>query len=156
MSRFAKDTEVPVMRSQMEIGDVLRKYGADSFGFFQDGDRALVTFRAHARQVRMILPLPHIDSPEIRDLKAGTGIARRKDGPAAEYREKLMRQKWRCLLLSIRAKLEAVETGIESFENAFMAHICLPNGQTTGEWLKPQLEQVYLGGKMPPLLEDRR
>jgi len=28
----------------------------------------------------------------------------------------------------------------------------MPNNQTVGQWLAPQIEQVYLTGKMPPLL----
>jgi hypothetical protein len=30
-----------------------------------------------------------------------------------------------------------------------------PNGQTVGEWLKPQIEEAYANGRMPSLLPGR-
>jgi hypothetical protein len=62
------------------------------------------------------------------------------------------RQRWRALLLVIKAKLEAVESGIACFEEEFLAHIVLPNGQQVGQWLRPQLAFAYERGNMPPML----
>lgn len=62
------------------------------------------------------------------------------------------RQRWRALALVIKAKLEAVETGIVSFEQEFLPHLVLPNGGTVHEWLAPQMEAVYDKGVMPRLL----
>lgn len=56
------------------------------------------------------------------------------------------------LALVVKAKLEAVESGISTFEQEFMAHIVLPNGQTTGQWMIPQIEAAYKTGTMPALL----
>lgn len=47
----------------------------------------------------------------------------------AEY-EKATRQRWRALALVIKAKLEAVASGITEFEQEFLAHIVLPDGRT--------------------------
>jgi hypothetical protein len=52
----------------------------------------------------------------------------------------------------IRAKLEAVEQGIATFQQEFLAHIVLPNGQTAGEFLLPQLDEAYQKKRMPALL----
>lgn len=49
-------------------------------------------------------------------------------------------------------KLEAVESGITSLEDEFLAHIILPDGSTGGDFLKPQIELAYKEGKMPSLL----
>ena len=66
------------------------------------------------------------------------------------------RQRWRALLLIIRAKLEAVESGITTLESEFLANIVLPDVGTVGQWLAPQLEQANATGSMPPmLLPDR-
>ena len=43
-----------------------------------------------------------------------------------------VRRRWRALLLVIKAKLESVESGIETFEEAFASQIVLANGQTVG------------------------
>ena len=52
----------------------------------------------------------------------------------------------------MKAKLEAVEVGIATFDEEFLAHIVLPNGQQVGEWMVPQIEHAYLEGKMPTAL----
>lgn len=59
------------------------------------------------------------------------------------------RSLWRALLICVKAKLESVESKIESFEEAFMAHVVLPDGKTASEWLAPQLALAYESGTMP-------
>jgi hypothetical protein len=54
--------------------------------------------------------------------------------------------------LLIKAKLEAVESEISTVETEFMTWMVLPNGETVGQWMMPQLEAIYQSGKMPPLL----
>lgn len=59
----------------------------------------------------------------------------------------------------VKAKLEAIETGISSFDSEFMANIVLPGGGTVGEWMGPQIERAYLTGAVPamlPMLEGER
>ena len=66
--------------------------------------------------------------------------------------EQAQRSAWRALNLVIKAKLESVKAGIFTFEQEFLPHILLPNGQTVGEFMVPQIETAYQGGQMPPLL----
>jgi len=54
--------------------------------------------------------------------------------------------------LVIKAKLEAVEARITVFEDEFLAHIVLANGETAGEYMIPQIEAAYQSGRTPPLL----
>lgn len=68
-----------------------------------------------------------------------------------------IKQRWRALALIIKAKLEAVESGISEFDDEFLANIMLPDGATVGEWFRPQLAEAYRIGSMPtglPMLED--
>jgi len=51
-----------------------------------------------------------------------------------------------------KAKLEAVEAGISVFDEEFLAHIVLPDGRTVGQFMTPQIEEVYAHGRMPTLL----
>lgn len=62
------------------------------------------------------------------------------------------RQRWRALCLAIKAKLEAVQSGITTFEDEFMAHIMLPGGKTVSEMAAPVIENAYKSGKVPTLL----
>ena len=52
----------------------------------------------------------------------------------------------------IKAKLEAVESGISTVEREFFYDVVLPDGKTIGEWMAPQLEEAYRTGSMPPML----
>lgn len=52
----------------------------------------------------------------------------------------------------IKAKLESIESGIETFEDAFLAHIMMPDGATVGEHAKPMIARSYESGTMQPLL----
>lgn len=63
-----------------------------------------------------------------------------------------VRSRWRALFLVIKAKLEAIDLGIMTIEDAFLADTILPNRQTVAEVMRPQIESAYETGNMPPLL----
>ncbi len=52
----------------------------------------------------------------------------------------------------IKATLEAVESGITTFEEEFLAHIVMPDGMTVGNHVRPTIAAWYAGGTMRPLL----
>ncbi len=75
-------------------------------------------------------------------------------GGDAENDKKAARQKWRALLLVIKAKLESVESEIETLEQAFYANIVLPSGLTVYEETRENVALAYSGGKVQALLPD--
>ena len=151
MTRYAEGTTVTSAKSKAEIEATLGRYGADQFIYGWMEDQAVVGFRMHERQIKFVLPLPGVaDFTE-----TPTGRARSIDAQRTEY-EKATRQRWRALALVIKAKLEAVESGITEFDDEFMAHIVLPSGETVGSWMKPQIAIAYDSGDMPPLLPAPR
>lgn len=149
MSRYAENTSVPSDRSRAEIEKTLARYGAGSFMYGWQPGVAVVAFEMMGLRVRFDLPMPDRQSSEITDTP--TGRARSAAQAESAY-EQAVRQRWRALALVIKAKLEAVETGITEFEDEFLAHIVLPNGQTAGNWMRPQIAKAYESGQMPPLL----
>ena len=72
--------------------------------------------------------------------------------PVTDASEQQQRRMWRALLLVIKAKFEIVESGIETFEEAFLSNIVMSDGQTVGDWTAPQIALMYDKGDMPPLL----
>ena len=58
----------------------------------------------------------------------------------------------RPLVLVIRAKLEAVEAGITTIEQEFLADMVMPGDVTVGEALLPRLDDALNTGRMPDLL----
>ena len=65
-------------------------------------------------------------------------------------RSKAERQAWRALVL--KAKLEAVEAGITTIEQEFLADMVIPGDVTVGETLLPRLDDALNTGRMPDLL----
>tara|TARA_R110000803_G_scaffold83326_4_gene149487 strand:+ start:221 stop:691 length:471 start_codon:yes stop_codon:yes gene_type:complete len=150
MGKFAENTSVSSEKSRMEIERILGRYGADGFMYGWEPDRAIIAFRMTGRHVKFVLPMPDRSSREFTHTPEKN--MRRSESAAASAFEQAVRQRWRALALVIKAKLEAVETGITVFDDEFMAHIQLPNGETVGNWMRPQIELAYEKGTMPALL----
>lgn len=148
MARFASETTITAEKSRQEIETILTRYGASSFLYAWEGPRAVIGFRASGRMVRFTLPLP--EQSERRFTHSTRGQRTAADARAAW--EQGCRSAWRALALVIKAKLEAVESGITDFESEFMAAIALPSGQSVAQWLKPQIESAYATGEMPKQL----
>lgn len=148
--RYAVDTSVAADKSRAEIERTLQRYGARSFVYGWQDENAMVLFQMEGRQIRFILPLPDRQAEEFR-LTPSRRYSRSAD-EAEKAWEQSVRQRWRALLLVIKAKLEAVEAGITSFETEFLPHTILPDGQTVGQWLEPQVRAAYATGKMPASL----
>ena len=66
--------------------------------------------------------------------------------------EQAVRQRWRARALVVKAKLEAVETGITTCEEEFLSCIVLPDNSTVGDSMLPQVEHAYSTGEMPRML----
>lgn len=154
MTRYAKDTSVSSDKSRMEIEKILRRYGAGSFMFGTTPIKAVIVFEMCGRRIKFELPLPDRSNHEFTHFKNGKGSYTERSVNSAEKTwEQACRQRWRALALAIKAKLEAVECGITSFDEEFLSHIVLPNGRTMGELYVPQIEHSYATKEMPPLLE---
>lgn len=154
MTKYAAKTEVSSDRSRSEIEQTLTRYGADGFMYGWDGPRAMIGFRMNNRHIKFVLPLPDKTDNEFNIYMRGSVKYRRDASAAQKLWEQACRQRWRALALVVKAKLEAVECGISEFDDEFMANIVLPNGQLVGQVMRPQIEQTYATGKMPPMLQD--
>ena len=148
MSTYAATTSVSTEQSRAEIERTLQRWGADQFMYGWDGDRAVIGFRASGRQIKFVIDLPDRNDREFTHHSRG----RRTADAALKAWEQACRQRWRALNLVIKAKLEAVESGISEFESEFLAHIVLPNGSTVGDWVAPQIDTAYTTGQMPSML----
>lgn len=149
MGTYANKTDVAPDRSRAEIERTLQCYGARQFMYGWDEGAAMLAFVANGRQVRFVLPLPDRDSPEF--TRTPTGLDRSPNAAKVAY-EQAVRQRWRALSLVIKAKLEAVASGIVSFDVEFLAHLVLPNGATVGDTVVPRVEEAYASGHTPALL----
>lgn len=151
---YASETSVPVDRSQREIEQLVLKAGATSFYRGQDGAKALIGFQLKERRIMFDLPLPQPDEFAFYE-RRGRKV---KSAPhqVEQMLEQAERAKWRALALCIKAKLVSVESGVESFEEAFLAQVVVPHdGRAVrfGALAMKAIAASYSTGKpMPPLL----
>lgn len=156
--RFAESTEVPADKTRGEIERMLARYGAMRFAYMTEPGAAIVMFEARERTIRFRIPMP--DRGEFAEVSSWRGNqysgrwetrARTPAQQEAAY-DQALRVKWRQLKLYIQAQLEAIENGVVSFDDAFLAESVLPDKRTVGEWLKPQIDQLFMQGRIPPML----
>lgn len=154
--RYAKGTAVPIGRSKQEIESTLVRYGCQRFMVGSTQEAAMVGFEMNGRQIKMMLRMPSRE-PFKKDKR---GYDRAENLVQADV-DKLARQSWRALALVVKAKLTAVESGVATFDQEFLAYTVLPGGRTVAEELIPKLDSYYLEGKVPrllsgPMLEGKR
>ena len=142
---YAEKTTVSVAKSKADI-----EAGALQFVSGYRENVAVIGFLLASRQIRFTLPLP--DKNDSKFWYTPERRSKRSEQQAYAAWEQACRSKWRSLFLVIKAKLEAVESGISTIEKEFFYDIVLPNGQTVGEYMAPQIEIAYTTKEMPPLL----
>ena len=124
---YAERTKVSVSQSKGDIEKLIKRYGADGFGIMELSGNVQVAFRMQDRNI-----LFRMTSPE---------------------QAQAERSLWRALLLTIKGKLESAERGIETFEEAFLANIVMPDGRTVSDHTLAAIEDHYAGrGNNVPLL----
>jgi hypothetical protein len=134
MSAYAT-TSVPVERSQAEIRKLLQRYEVQRLAFGEERDDAgqrwaAVTFQARMLGVRMRVPLKQVNEHDVR----AKAVRARSKG-VAEIRDDMYTQEerriWRVLAWNLKARLVAVDEGLESFEEAFLPHLIDPRTNRT-------------------------
>lgn len=116
-ARFAARTRVPVDKSKVEIERLVVKYGAKGYVSGWQGTTARIEFLIANRHIRISVAVPSS--------------------------EQAARQRWRALLLVIKAKLESVAAGIATFDEAFAADIVMPDGRTVWESIREPIKLAY-------------
>lgn len=147
---YAEKTSVSVSKTKADIENLIQKAGAEQFVSGYKENMAVIGFSLANRQIRFVLPLP--DKQDKSFWYTPERHTKRTEQQAYNAWEQTCRSRWRALYLIIKAKLEAVESGISTIEREFFYDVVLPDGKTIGEFMAPQLETVYETGQMPSLL----
>lgn len=150
--RYASETVVPVEKSRAEIEGLLVRYGASQFHTGWMDGRAMVAFKLKELFIRFVLPIPD-RSEKWKTIRGRTKKLSELQADRAWEQES--RQRWRALVLVVKAKLEAVECGISTLENEFMAFIVLANNETLGQWVINTALPAIREGVMPKMLTGR-
>ncbi|HEX7852293.1 MAG TPA: hypothetical protein VF503_01195 [Sphingobium sp.] len=142
---FAEHTKIPLEQSIAEIIGMCRRAGASQIGQMEDEGEFVIMFRLDGRSMKFTVPLATSYAGPERH-------ANNRLVDQVQWVEQRNRQKGRALMLVIKAKLESVESGVETFEQAFLANIVTGTGQTVHERISDQLKLEYDGGQVKPLL----
>lgn len=161
MSGYASSTSVSVERSRAEIERMVSVAGAGQFmaAFDNEKGTAIIGWTMNGRMVRMGIPLPDSTEERFNYRKTTYGYASKIQLPPEATRklyDQACRSRWRAVLLIIKAKFEAIDSGISTLEREFLADVVMADGTTIGEWAAPQLEEMYASKRMPTLLGTGR
>lgn len=155
MRRYASETSVPVERTKAEIETLLIRYGAKQFHSGWDESRAMIGFKLKDLFIRFVLPFPPRDAARFKYKEVRGEKRKMTEIQSSNAWEQEVRSRWRALLLTVKAKLEAVEIGITTMENEFLAFIVLANSETLGDWISSNAMRQIRGGEMPKLLAGK-
>ena len=106
-------------------------------------DTASVSYAYGKQRERFENHFPDPDDPAF--TRTPTGLNRTESSAQAEH-EKAVRQRWRALALVVKAKLEAVEANIATFDQEFLPYLVLPGGRTVFETVGEQVSQSIESG----------
>jgi hypothetical protein len=153
VSGYARNTSVPVERSRAEIERTLSKYGATRFGTMTEPDGATIYFEHKGRQIQLRVPMPpRTDKQFTQGRSSWRTVANSKRDQRYEQE---YRRRWRVLLITVKAMLEAVDSKVLTFDQAFLAHIVIPGtAKTLGDALLPRLDALHASGLKALLAEN--
>lgn len=151
MGRYAAGTTVSSEKTQTEIRRVLERYGASRIGLMTEPGKATIYFQVKDRDVQMAVPLVRKGDPFVERIR-GQGYKRVYSEDGAERES---RRRWRVMVLTLKAMLEAVESKVTTFDEVFLAHVVIPGtGRTVGEALVPRLGSLATSGLRALLAEN--
>jgi hypothetical protein len=161
---YAKGTTVSPEKSRVELDKLLGKHGATARAIGTAPGWAVAHFELQGRKIRVRVPLP-TDAlfgpgwPEAERAKrkaAWATFGGKEPSPwprnTRAWVEQAERQRWRAMILLVKAKLEAIEMGLSTVEREFLADLLLPGGVTVHEEIAGTIAAAYQTGNLPPLL----
>jgi hypothetical protein len=141
MMKAYQQSSTPVAKSQEDIRRILSKYKADGVQFSEDWTkmilmiRFLYTIGKVQYSVLFKVPIPKAET------KTPGRSQQRSPSQLQKIQEQYERGIWRAVFWAIKSRLESVEFGIETFQEAFLSHFEIPGSdKQIGDILIPRLE----------------
>lgn len=150
--RYAQRTRVPAERSETELRQYLARQGAADVMTGVLGGHVVVAFKLRDRLIRFVIPLPDVAEARKQVHQSRRG-RRYTDADVQAWREVAIRERWRALVATVKARFVSIAARVETFEVAFFAHTVVPGtgGKTTAELALPALAESYESGEPPSL-----
>jgi len=136
MAMYAEKTQVPVSRSRAQIEGELCRYGVQEYGFGVSPRGSGILFHYNGKIYKINVNEPNPDEYDTN-----------------KKLEQAKRQRWRLLLLCLKAKLNLIQSGQANFEDEFLAYMALPDGSTVADFMKlPENAEKLQSSQMPKML----
>lgn len=146
--QFAKDTKVPVDKTEAEIKKLLNQYGAAGIAIGNLGDRQQIAFLLDDIQIRYAFDLPREEDFAKNSIGQRRGAAERK----AVY-EQSHRTIWRMMLHRIKDRLMVAFSPFSCVYDEFFFEIVLADGTTMGErYSETEYRKMRDNKQLPPML----
>lgn len=144
-TEFARGTRITEDRSRSTIEGLLRRRGATNITAGRVEHPHVPRGRVpHAwigcvlggRALLLRFPLPSPEDPKLNLQRSG-----RPRAPMAvvETCERIIRARWRALLLVIRAKFAAIDAEVSTFDTEFFGDFATGDGRTVADLILPRL-----------------
>lgn len=144
---YAEGTSVSVEVSRVEVERILRRYGATNTGVVSDDDSGCVVlgFTVEGASYRITVPMPTVGGERVAVAKLdrkpnGWGPDKRgrysqaaRESILRKRVEQTSRERWRAVVLLLKAKIELVRLGVSTIDREFLANMVLPSGRTVSE-----------------------
>ena len=123
-------------KSKVQVQELLINYGIEEFFFGTSPRGDGIGFKYEGRIYKHNVPMPSQD-----------------DYRTDNQYEQAVRQRWRIFYMSLKMKLEEIQSGGISFEDQFLSMMTLPDGSTVGDFMRlPENLARIQSTKMPKLL----
>jgi hypothetical protein len=146
--KYAEGTSTPIDRSLAEIRTLLKRVGATGW---THGERTvngrpadLIQFTIEGIPFRYTVEQPDPDGKEF--MFTPTGKIRSREA-RLELHQAEVRRRWRELALLVKAKVVAIESGLRSVSQEFIADALAAPDATVAEYITPQLAAGYASGE---------
>lgn len=135
MPQYAKNTTVSVKKTKIQIQDLFEKWGIEEFFFGTSPRGDGVGFKYNDRLYKHNVPQP------------------KQEFLSGRQYEQAVRQRWRIFYMSLKMKLEEIDSEGMTFEDQFLAMMCLPDGSTVADFMRlPENTALLEKAEMPKLL----
>ena len=146
MRAYAQDSAVSIDRSRAEIERILTRAGATAFMYARREGHAAIIFQLTGRTMRFTVLEASAADPIVCSTPSGR---RRRPAAIQVETERETRRRWRAFVLILKAKLEAIHSGVVSMEEEFLPYMQLQDGRTVAEWSESGLKPALELGRMP-------
>lgn len=134
---YAQGTKVGIDKTRQEIDRLLEKNRAEDRTMTVNSGGGGVIFKLRGRYVR--IGVSYAARTDRRFTHNRYGAQRPASAAEKDYRQDCA-ERWRALLIVIKAKFAAIESGVESFEKSFMPDFVMKDGGTVYEHAEPMLQ----------------